>query len=303
MISAQIGRAAASALVLAAGAMLAAQGGRVGLPTPSRAMPVRLPPIKLATGSGLTDLPLPSGPFFDIVAYGALAGGDAVANQQAINDAIAAAAAAGGGTVVVPAGDFRTYTIRLKSRVGLHLSTRTSILRAAVAGVGEGQDGGFYDAPEPNPFVGLQDHGHSHWANSLIYGDDVEDVMISGPGLIDGSRLDSRGETIGVLSTGDPREVATRTDGGAPGGGNKAIALKNARRIVFRDFSIKNGGHFAILGTGVVGWTIDHIIVDTNRDAFDIDASQNVTVRNSVFNSLTDDALVLKASFGLGKAM
>src|SRR6185295_15594720 len=66
------------------------------------------------------------------------------------------------------------------------------------------------------------------------------------------------------------------------------------------DFAIKNGGHFAIIGTGVVGWTVNGIIVDTNRDAFDMDSVQNLTVRNSVFNSLTDDALVLKSSFGLG---
>jgi hypothetical protein len=63
---------------------------------------------------------------------------------------------------------------------------------------------------------------------------------------------------------------------------------------------MKNGGHFAIIGTGVSGWTVDGIIVDTNRDAIDIDSVQNMTVRNSVFNSLTDDAIVLKSSFGLG---
>jgi polygalacturonase len=164
-------------------------------------------------------------------------------------------------------------------------------------------DGGVYDAPEQNLFVGLQDHGHSHWANSLIYGVDVQDVMISGPGLIDGSHLNERGEAVTVLSTGDPREATTRTDSGVPDGGNKAIALKNARHITFRDFSIRNGGHFAIIGTGVDGWTVDGITVDTNRDAIDIDASRSVTVRNSIFNSLTDDAIVLKGSFGLGRFM
>jgi len=259
--------------------------------------------IPTATGSGVTTLPEPKAPFFDITKYGAASGGPALANQKAINDAMAAAAAGGGGTVVVPAGEFKTYTIRLRSRVGLHLAAPTSIIRAAVHGTGAGQDGGFYDAPEVNPFVGVQDHGHSHWANSLIYGVDIEDVMISGPGLIDGSYLNAGGHTVNVLSGGDPPEVAVRTSGGVPAGGNKAVALKNARRITFRDFSIKNGGHFGIIGTGVVGWTVEHVIVDTNRDAFNIDASQDVTVRNSVFNSLTDDAIVLKASFGLGKMM
>jgi hypothetical protein len=49
--------------------------------------------IPLATGSGVTTLPEPRPPFFDITKYGAVAGGPATANQKAINDAITAAAA------------------------------------------------------------------------------------------------------------------------------------------------------------------------------------------------------------------
>ena len=38
--------------------------------------------------------------------------------------------------------------------------------------------------------------------------------------------------------------------------------------------------------------TVNDLIVDTNRDAYNIDCTQDVTVRNSHFNSLTDDAIV-----------
>ena len=41
-------------------------------------------------------------------------------------------------------------------------------------------------------------------------------------------------------------------------------------------------------------------LIDTNRDAFDVDCCKDVTVRNSVFNSLTDDGLVMKSSYGAG---
>ena len=205
---------------------------------------------------------------------------------------------------MVPAGVFNTYTIRLKSRVGLHLASRESILRAAVPGTGAGQGGGFYDAPEPNLFVGLQDHGHSHWANSLIYGLEVEDVMISGPGLIDGSDTNARGEIGPRADQRRPaRSQQPRPMPACPAPGTRPSRSRHGRRIVFRDFSIKNGGHFAIIGTGIIGWTIDGVIVDTNRDALNMDASQDVTIRNSVFNSLTDDAIVLKASFGLGRML
>ncbi len=238
---------------------------------------------------------------FDITKFGAVPDGPAPGNQSAINAAIDAAAKAGGGTVVIPSGTFKTYSIRLKSNVGLHFASKDSILRAAVPGTGDQQDGGFYDAPEKDLFVGLQDQGHSHWASSLIYGIGVNNVMISGPGLIDGSFVDSKGVTVNVMTGFDPREVQTRTAAGTPGGGNKAIALKDGTNIIFRDFRLKNGGHFAILGTAVDHWTIDGIIVDTDRDALDIDSCQNVTVRNSVFNSLTDDAIVMKGSFGAGR--
>ena len=257
--------------------------------------------IRIATGSGVRALPPIKGPMFDITSFGAVSNGPALKNQAAINAAIDAAAKAGGGTVVIPSGTFKTYSIRLKSKIGLHFAAKDSVIRAAVPGTGEHQDGGFYDAPEKNPFVGLQDQGHSHWANSLIYGIGVEGVTISGPGLIDGSTIDATGATVPVLPTWDPPEAPMRNVEGVPGGGNKAIALKDATNIILSDFRLKNGGHFAIFGSAVSHWTIDGIIVDTDRDAIDIDACQNVTVRNSVFNSLTDDAIVMKGTFGEGR--
>lgn len=264
--------------------------------SPASSLPAT-PDIPRATGSGLQSLPSLDANTYDITVFGASPGSTGLTNQQAINAAIQRAAQAGGGTVVIPAGTFRSYTIHLHSGVGLHLSAG-AVLQAARPD----NDGGFYDGPERNIFVGLQDQGHSHWANSLIYGENIENVTISGPGMIDGSYLDTNtGTIVNVLSGNDPAEVTTRTASGTAAGANKAIALKNARNIILRDFRIKNGGHFAILGTGVVNWTIDNLLVDTNRDALDVDASQNVTVRNSTFNSLTDDAIVVKASFGLGR--
>jgi polygalacturonase len=284
-----------------AAAILNTHGLYESLAAAQETPPAQSSNIRIATGSGVLALPQARKPMFNILTFGALSDGSALKNQAAINAAITAAAKAGGGTVVIPAGTFKTYSIRLKSNVGLHFASKDSILRAAVPGTGANQDGGFYDAPEQDLFVGLQDQGHSHWANSLLYGVGVENVMISGPGLIDGSHIDASGTTVEVLTGFDPREVSSRTASGTPGAANKAIALQNAKNIVFRDFHLKNGGHFAILGTAVDGWTIDGIIVDTDRDAIDIDSCQNVTVRNSVFNSLTDDAIVMKGSFGAGR--
>src|SRR5688500_16376959 len=58
---------------------------------------------------------------FSILKFGAKAGGTFDC-RAAINKAIDACNKAGGGTVVVPAGEFLTGAIRLKSNVNLHVS-------------------------------------------------------------------------------------------------------------------------------------------------------------------------------------
>jgi polygalacturonase len=88
----------------------------------------------------------------------------------------------------------------------------------------------------------------------------------------------------------------------ATGVGNKAIALKNCRNVIFRDFSILHGGHFAILATAVDNWTCDGLKIDTNRDGIDFDCCQNVRVANCTVNSPYDDGICPKSSFGLGYA-
>src|ERR1700726_1808169 len=56
---------------------------------------------------------------FDVRAYGGVGDGKAV-DSPAFNRAIEAASAAGGGTVLVPAGVYLCFTIRLKSYVHLY---------------------------------------------------------------------------------------------------------------------------------------------------------------------------------------
>src|SRR5262249_33153787 len=135
-----------------------------------------------------------------------------------------------------------------------------------------------------------QDYGHNHWRNSLIWGEGLNDIAIVGAGLIDGSAL-SRGRN-------DPE----LPDSSKPGVGNKTIALKNCRNVLLRDFKVLKGGWFVLLATGVDNLTIDNLLVDTNRDGFDIDCCRNVRVTNCTVNSPWDDAIVPKSSFALGYA-
>jgi polygalacturonase len=209
--------------------------------------------------------------------------------------------AAGGGTLLFPAGTYLCFTIHLRSNVELHLAHGCTILAAAspLPGEATGYNGGGYDTAEPNGPSGLweqyTDFGHAHWHNSLFVGENISNVSITGPGLIYGKGL----------SHGSPRPTDIRGPypyykAEQPGVGNKAIALKNCHNVLLRDFSILKGGHFALLATGVDNLILDNILVDTDRDGFDIDCCRNVRVSNCTVNSPWDDGICPKSSFALG---
>ncbi len=262
--------------------------------------------IPEATGASIRPDDLIKDNFFPITDFGASVTASPADNTRAVNAAIAAAAEKGG-TVLIPRGTFYTYTILLKSNVNLCLeegavvaAAKTDITQFYAKQKGEG---GNYEEPEINLYTGIQDHGHTYFANSLVYGADLENIMIYGKGLFTGGRFqEDSGILEYVLQGGDPEEPPFRSQKGHKGEwfGNKGIALVRCRNIVLEDFSFTIGGHFAIITEGCENLYVNHVLIDTTRDAFDIDCCQNVTVRRTTCNSLTDDGLCLKASFGAG---
>jgi polygalacturonase len=226
---------------------------------------------------------------FDVRNFGAVGDGKAI-DSPAINAAIDAAASAGGGTVYFPAGTYASYSIRLKSQVTLYLDQGAVILAAATPY--EGLPHGGYDVAEPQgAWEPYQDYGHNHWHNSLIWGEGLHDLAILGQGMIWGKGL-SRGWD----------QEKSLPDSNKPGVGNKAIALKNCRNVLLRDFGILQGGWFGLLATGVDNLTVDNLLIDTNRDGMDFDCCKNVRISNCTVNSPWDDAICPKSSFALGYA-
>lgn len=269
--------------------------------------------------------PLPGGSDFNVRSYGA-AGDGCTLDTAAINRAIAAAHAAGGGTVVLPAGEYLSYSIRLRSRISLRLEAGAVLVAAEPPPAGEP---GGYDAPEEAPPNLHQDFGHSRFRNSLIWGEELDGVAIYGPGRIYGRGL-SRGNGRIALPVG---EVAPQPPGHLPdvleadgpvepmldegitpgpfgyphardtlpaGVGNKAIALRGCRNVTVRDLTILHGGHFAIIATACDNVTIDNVFIDTNRDGIDIDACSNVRIAHCSVNSPWDDGICIKSSCGSG---
>ena len=236
---------------------------------------------------------------FDVRSYGATGDGKTV-DTPAVNRAIEAVAAAGGGTLVFPAGTYVCFTIRLKSNVELYLSRGCVVVAADSPQPGEatGYRGGTYDPAGPaQAWEQYQDYGHNHWANSLFYGEGLEDISIVGPGMIWGRGLSHGSKPGSIRGAGNKSFTAEQA-----GVGNKAIALKNCHNVLLRDFSVLKGGHFALLATGVDNLTIDNLLIDTDRDGFDIDCCRNVRVSNCTVNSPWDDAICPKSSFALGYA-
>nr|WP_046314419.1 glycoside hydrolase family 28 protein [Pontibacter korlensis] len=110
---------------------------------------------------------------FNITAYGAVGDGK-THNSEAIRKAIEACNSAGGGRVVVPAGNFLSGPIYLKSNVNLHLEKGAKILFST----------------NPNDYLPLV---HTRWEgvelmnySPLIYAFEEKNIAVTGEGTLDG---------------------------------------------------------------------------------------------------------------------
>jgi polygalacturonase len=238
----------------------------------------------------------PGEPVFSVRAFGAVGDGKTL-DSPAINKAIQAASGSGGGTVFVPAGVYLSGSIHLTNNINLHLDAGAVILGAP-------QEMNAYDPTEVWEGQAYQDGGHTYFHNSLIWGEGLTNVSITGLGMINGGGLVRDDKILDLMcrfsSWGKTNAPETITNYPPVRLGNKAIALKLCRNILIRDITLYHGGHFAILLTGCDNLTVDNVTMDTDRDGIDIDCCRNTMVSNCRINSPNDDALCPKSSFALG---
>lgn len=206
---------------------------------------------------------------YNVKDFGAV--GNGLTNDTpAINRAIEKCSTAGGGDVVFPAGRYAAASIHLKSNVRFLLDTNAVIFGAATG----------FDAPEPNPFDKYQDFGHSHFHNSLMWGENLENFAIIG-GKING----------GSIGHGDSK----------PGGGDKLIAVKVGRNLHFEGITHEKGGHFVYLLNDCENVTIAHIVIQESRDAVDLMSCRNVQIYDCHFTGCSDDTIGVKSDYALGR--
>ncbi len=250
-----------------------------------------------------------SGAVEDVRRHGARGDGKAI-DTPAINRAIRAAAKRGGGIVLVPPGRYLSFSIRLLDNITLALSAG-----AVIEAADPDTHGRNYDPPENYLEEQFQDFGITHVNNSLIYANGATNIGIVGPGMLHGLGLDREGpgdrwwkrdtwqsaKTLGI----SPKEVFLRDSKEAAqvGRANKTIGLMNCRNVRLQDFTILQAGHFGIIAHGCSNMALDRIVIDTDRDGIDIDCCRDVRVVNCTVNAPKDDAIVLKSSYALGRAV
>jgi len=230
---------------------------------------------------------------FNVRAYGALGNGTQL-DSPAINRAINAAAAAGGGTVLVPAGTYLSGSIHLKSNIHLLIDAGATILGAP-------QKMNAYDETEPFPGIAYQDGGHCYFHNSLIWGENLTNVFITGHGTINGGGLTRDSKILDAMCGYEHFQTPNTNTFPPVRLGNKAIALKLCKNVLIRDITIFHGGHFGILATGDDNLTIDNVTLDTDRDGMDLDCCRNTMVSNCRVNSPRDDGICPKSTYALGE--
>ncbi|MCG3120082.1 MAG: hypothetical protein ALAOOOJD_02683 [bacterium] len=121
------------------------------------------------------EIPLPSFPDkkFKVVDYGAIGDGKTM-NTAAIAKAISACTKAGGGTVVIPAGIWLTGPIQLASNLNLHVEKGALVI--------------FSPNRKDYPLIETWYEGRPEYrCMSPIFGENLENLAITGAGVFDGS--------------------------------------------------------------------------------------------------------------------
>lgn len=189
-------------------------------------------------------------------------------DRAALQAAIDACAEAGGGTVYFPAGTYLTGTLRLRSRVTLHLEAGCVL----------------QSSRDPNDY----EEGPRKRSRHLLVADEVEKVGIVGRGVLEGT-----GEEDFALRWGVVEEPEHRFG---------VVLFQDCRDVVVRDITIRNSDAWTLHFR-----RCDHLLIDgvrilnnlrhTNSDGIDPNGCRDVRISNCHIVA-GDDAIVLKAGDG-----
>lgn len=234
---------------------------------------------------------------FPITAYGAKTGAEVT---SAIAAAIAACHEAGGGRVIIPAGEWTTGAIHLKSGVNLHIS--------------EGAALGFSTKPSDYPIVMTRWEGTELYNYSpLIYAFGQKNIAVTGTGTLDGRadftnwwawndkrerptlQVKARDQLVAMGESGMPVEDRKFGDGHylRP----SFIQFYRCENILIEGVTILRSPMWVIhpvLSQNVTVRKVNVLSHGSNNDGCNPDSSRNVLIENCKFDT-GDDCIAIKS--------
>jgi polygalacturonase len=211
-----------------------------------------------------------------ITQYGAVSDTSQL-STTAINNAINDCHRHGGGRVIIPAGNFKSGTIILKSNVELYLENG-----ATLYGSTDQKD---YPQQARPAYRSQKDPGG--WF-ALIYAEGEHNIGLAGNGYIDGQ--------------GAAHQPRLELPGGDLDGRPRNVLFISCRNVSVKDITMRNAGIWNQHYLDCEDVIVDRIKVDNhanrNNDGIDIDGCRRFVLSNSIIDS-DDDAIVLKST---GKA-
>ena len=206
---------------------------------------------------------------FDVTDYGAAGDGETL-DTPAIQKAVDRCAKQGGGTVHLPAGTYLSGTIHLRSHVTLHLAAGATLLGSTSL------------EHYPENAQKLRSYTENYVTRSLIYGEKLENVSITGRGTIDGQGA-SFADRFG--STYKKRPYIMR--------------LIECEDVLVENVTIRNSPMWVQHYLGCRDVALRGITVKSrvaaNNDGININSCRNVRISDCHIVS-GDDAIVLKSS-------
>jgi polygalacturonase len=215
---------------------------------------------------------LKTSPGFNVTRFGAVGDGRNL-DTEAIQSAIDACTKAGGGNVILPAGTYLSGTLMLRDHVNLHLQEGATLLGST----------NLEDYPE------IKSEMHHYYEKivlrSLIYGENLSHISITGKGTIDG-----QGAAFIVTTKKKPDRYLNRPH---------IIRLYACKNVQVRDINMRNSAMWMQHYLACENLTITGIKVynhaNQNNDMIDIDGCRNVII-SDCYGDTDDDALTFKST-------
>jgi unsaturated rhamnogalacturonyl hydrolase len=237
---------------------------------------------------------------FPITDFGASTVGGADVSD-AIRQAIAACVAAGGGRVVVPAGEYLTGPIHLKSNIELHLEGGATLKFKT--------DPAAYLPAVFSRFEGMECYNYS----PLIYAFEQENIAVTGEGVLDGQAADEnwwawKGKQGGTNNQNAARARLTQqVEDGVPveqrvyGEGDflraSFIQPYRCRNVLIEGVRIRRSPMWEIhpvLCTNVIVRGVNIVSHGPNNDGCDPESCRDVLIENCLFDT-GDDCIAIKS--------